>query len=103
MPRQILYFLTEYADRVEAHVQAGADGPVIELLYHPPRDPDLLPCPDIDDAANALEQRVLAHFADHGSRLTRILIDGDQTPFGVGHLGRFGVPLPPANRSRPYN
>ncbi len=101
MPRQRLYFLTEYADRVEAHVIDAGDGLAIELLYHPPREPDALPCDDIDAATDALEQRVLGHFAEHRTRLSRILIDGDQTPFGISNLGRFGVPLLPVNRSRP--
>lgn len=101
MPYQRLYFLTEYADRVEAHVIAAGDGLAIELLYHPPREPDAIPCDDIDAAAETLEQRVLGHFAEHGTRLSRILIDGDQAPFGVAALGRFGVPLLPANGSRP--
>ena len=100
MPRQRLYFLTEHADRVEAHVIAAGDGLAIELLYHPPREPDAIPCDDIDAAADALEQRVLSHFNEHGTRLSRILIDGDQTPFGAPNLGRFGVPLLPASRSR---
>ncbi len=80
-------------------ITAG-DGLAIELLYHPPRETDALPCDDIDAAADALEQRVLGHFTDHGTRLSRILIDGDRAPFDIANLGRFGVPLLPASRSR---
>ncbi|HEV7287693.1 hypothetical protein [Sphingomonas sp.] len=67
MPRQRLYFLTEQADRVEAHVIDAGGSLAIELLYHPPREPDAIPCDDSDAAADALEQRVLGHFTDHGT------------------------------------
>ncbi|WP_337846848.1 hypothetical protein [Sphingomonas sp.] len=96
MPRQSLYFLTEYADRVEAHVIEAGPGLAIELLYHPPSEPETLPCDDIDAAADLLEQRVLRHFGEYGTRLNRILMDGEQGPFGIFSLGRFGVPLLPA-------
>lgn len=95
MPRQILYFVTDSAVRIEVHAREDLGGLAVELRFNPPRDDPAITPADVDEAADVVEAEIRRHLEEHGAVLKRIVIRHDLEPLTYRHLGRYAVPLLP--------
>lgn len=98
--RQTFYLLTDSSVRIEFHISDDTGLQLISLC-NPPRDPDIAEFETVEEMADAMEDRVIAHMEEHHARLRMIRLRHDPAPIGYEHLGRYGVPLVEDDTGKP--